>query len=284
MGLLYGPLLWFHFQSITDIKFKISWQAIWHLVPALVFNIFAFPITILSDTDRLAFYASEANFFSTVIYFNVARTAHQLIYAIALIRLVNQQQPHLSTRRKTYLSGIAIIYLLAVVLVSFLVAFANSWRDFSWYYVLSNSIVFLIAYVLYQNPDFFQRWKKKYEQSNLNEKDQRRIRQKIEHAFQEEQLYLDNQLSIQKLAVAIDEKPPYLSQTFTTLFQSNFNDYTNEYRIEYAKQLLTNPAYAHYKIEAIALAAGFNNKVTFYKAFSKFTHTTPSKYRKIKVK
>ncbi len=41
-------------------------------------------------------------------------------------------------------------------------------------------------------------------------------------------------------------------------------------------------AYSNYKIEAIALESGFNNKVTFYKAFSKFTNQTPSAFRKQK--
>ena len=39
-------------------------------------------------------------------------------------------------------------------------------------------------------------------------------------------------------------------------------------------------SYTQYKIEAIALESGFNNKVTFYKAFTKFTNTTPSAFRK----
>lgn len=280
IGLIYGPLLWLHFRAVIEGTFKMNWRIVWHLIPVLILNVFAFPIVTLSYEDRLLYFSDEANFFSTIIYFNIARTAHQLIYIIAIIALFLRSKHQLSIHQKVYLGGIAIIYLLAVVLISFLIAFANSWRDFSWYYTLSNSIIFLIAYVLYRNPDFFKRWKQKYEQSNLNVNAQKRIQKKIERIFREKQLYLDNQLSIQKLAKAIGEKPPHLSQTFTSLFQSNFNDYINQFRIEYAKELLMDSAYAHYKIEAIAQAAGFNNKVTFYKAFSKFTDTTPSKFRK----
>ena len=58
------------------------------------------------------------------------------------------------------------------------------------------------------------------------------------------------------------------------------NDFVNKFRIDRAKQLLVDQEFDNYKIEAIGYECGFNNKVTFYKAFSKFEGITPAMYKK----
>jgi AraC-like DNA-binding protein len=59
----------------------------------------------------------------------------------------------------------------------------------------------------------------------------------------------------------------------------NFYDLVNKYRVEEAKQLLTDPRYDRYTILRVASDAGFNSKTTFNAVFRKFTGVTPSYYR-----
>lgn len=108
------------------------------------------------------------------------------------------------------------------------------------------------------------------------------IDKKIKTTMHEQQLFLNNDLSIDSLANTIEEKPYHVSKTFSAYIHEGFSDYVNKQRIEEAKKMLKDPTYKKYKIEAIAFECGFNNKVSFYKAFAKFTNVTPAKFRKSK--
>ena len=56
-----------------------------------------------------------------------------------------------------------------------------------------------------------------------------------------------------------------------------FSDFINEYRVEEAKQLISeNP---NYTLEAIGNMSGFNSKSAFYRAFRKFTKMTPAQFK-----
>jgi AraC-like DNA-binding protein len=59
----------------------------------------------------------------------------------------------------------------------------------------------------------------------------------------------------------------------------NFTDYINELRVEKAKNYLTDARYSDYTIVSIGLECGFYSKSTFYRAFSKFTNSTPTAYK-----
>lgn len=107
------------------------------------------------------------------------------------------------------------------------------------------------------------------------------IQKKITNLFIYDSIFLKNDLTIRYLAEELNVKPYQISQTFSEFIQESFNDYVNKHRVTYSQKLLKDTAYNIYKIEAIATESGFNNKVTFYKAFTKHTATTPSKYRNL---
>lgn len=280
IGLLYGPLLYFHFISILNKSYKLAGKNLIHFIPVIGLNIYIFNLIIMPTDERVIYYSNEYNFYNFIIYLNYFRCFHQVIYSIILIHLFKEYKKQLEVKIKFYLGALTIIYFSSTVIISFLVSFANTWRDFSLYYLLNNSIIFIIAYVLYKDPKFFRDIKDKYEHSTISKKELLKLKEKIQVLFNEEKTYLNKQLSIDYLAKILNSKSHYLSQTFTTEFNESFNDFVNRYRIEYSKKLLKSSKHNNLKIEAIAEEAGFNNKVTFYKAFSKLENTTPSKYRK----
>ena len=58
----------------------------------------------------------------------------------------------------------------------------------------------------------------------------------------------------------------------------NFNEFINQYRIEYAKNLLN--AETKKTILDVAYESGYNSKSAFYKHFTSVTSMTPAQYRK----
>lgn len=96
------------------------------------------------------------------------------------------------------------------------------------------------------------------------------------HLMEHEKLYLNSNLTIDKLAEQMSTNKTYLSQLINTYFCKNFNNLINEYRIHEVLLWMTNHENTHLSIEGMALKAGFNNRTTFYDAFKHFTGVTPS--------
>ncbi|NQZ81283.1 MAG: helix-turn-helix domain-containing protein [Colwellia sp.] len=117
----------------------------------------------------------------------------------------------------------------------------------------------------------------KYQRSALNEQHASQIAKKIETAMQQDNLYLDASLSLQKLAKHISTSPNYISQTLNESIGMNFFDYVNKYRVEMAKHQLQHSSDT---VIDIAMNVGFNAKSSFYTAFKKVAQQTPSQYRK----
>ena len=102
------------------------------------------------------------------------------------------------------------------------------------------------------------------------------IAQKMEVAMTSEQLYLDANLSLPKLAKHIHTSPNYISQTLNETLATNFFDYVNHKRIVAAQKLLLE---SELTVLDIAMQVGFNSKSAFYSAFKKYSQLTPSQFK-----
>ncbi len=282
MGFLYGPFLWFHFQSFIYGKNRYSKVDSLHFIAFIIIYILLIDVLLIPNEERLQYI--ESHFLDRIMPINYARAIHQLLYAIIIIYITGKNKTKLSSNVLIYLFTLSIIYICSTIIISFFTLFADGWRQFAYYYLFNNTMIFIIGILLYKRPEFLKEMKKKYSNSTLNYKDMIQIQHKINHLFTHDTVFLKNDLTIGYLAEKLDIKSYQISQTFSELIRENFNDYVNRHRIAYSQKLLKNPSYTIYKIEAIAIESGFNNKVTFYKAFTKYTSTTPSKYRSLNKK
>lgn len=92
--------------------------------------------------------------------------------------------------------------------------------------------------------------------------------------------YLDNELSLPKLAQHFQVSTHELSFLLNEGFGENFYEFINRYRVEASKKLLTDAKFQHLNMVGIAFEAGFNSKTAFNTAFKKTTGQTPSEFRK----
>ena len=116
-----------------------------------------------------------------------------------------------------------------------------------------------------------------YSQSNLDIMEASVINCRLKERMEKGKLFLDADLSLQKLSDLIETKPYYLSQVINQFHQRNFHEFINLYRVEFAKELLLQ---SPIKIESIAYDSGFNSISTFNVAFKKETGLTPTEFRK----
>lgn len=105
---------------------------------------------------------------------------------------------------------------------------------------------------------------------------------KIDDYVSSNQRFLDAYISMESLAEELGMSTSHFSKVINSISKQNFSDYINSYRVEQAKELLSDKEFENYTIIAIGLECGFNSKSTFYTAFKKFTSLTPTEYRSLR--
>lgn len=132
---------------------------------------------------------------------------------------------------------------------------------------------------------FFRRFsKEKKKVDEVNDGLYHALIQRMNHIIYEEELFLDKNLRISMVSKKMNTTDKKISQALNDHLKMNFNSYINKFRVAYAERLLQLPKYNHYKIESIGMESGFNNKVSFFKYFKKYTGLTPLEYRIVLMK
>ena len=92
---------------------------------------------------------------------------------------------------------------------------------------------------------------------------------------QQEQPYLNPQLSLRGLAQQLQMHPNTLSWLLNEHLGQNFNHYINSHRVNHFKALALDPANAHISLIGLAFESGFNSKTVFNTYFKKLEGQTP---------
>ena len=116
----------------------------------------------------------------------------------------------------------------------------------------------------------------KYARSALTDAHAEQLATRIRSAMTQDALYLDPNLSLQKLSRHVGALPNQISQTLNDQIGSTFFDYIAHHRIEAAKPLIVEGVNSSL---TISLDVGFNSRSTFYKAFKRETGMTPKAFR-----
>jgi len=120
----------------------------------------------------------------------------------------------------------------------------------------------------------------KYERSGLSLEDAEAYKIRLMQKMQEEELYLDCELTLPDLARHTGLTPHQVSQVINGQMNQNFFSFVNNYRIQLAKKLMTEPDTRNMPIVELAVEVGFKSKSSFYDAFKKATQMTPTQFKK----
>jgi AraC-like DNA-binding protein len=96
--------------------------------------------------------------------------------------------------------------------------------------------------------------------------------------FEEQHPYLNNDLNINEVAVALDIPAREVSFIINQHFNQRFTDFVNMYRIKYVNQKIKTGYLNKFTVESLSKEAGFSSKSTFNVAFKKVNLCTPSEY------
>ena len=106
------------------------------------------------------------------------------------------------------------------------------------------------------------------------------LKQKLTNLMENQQAFLDAELSLIKLAELIDITPHQLSYVINEGFNENFFLFVNRYRVEKVKELLLKKEKNHLSVLGIAFESGFNSKTSFNTTFKRISSQTPSEFKK----
>jgi AraC-like DNA-binding protein len=119
----------------------------------------------------------------------------------------------------------------------------------------------------------------KYKNSVLDEATSQMIADEIYQSMTQDQLYLESTLNLSMLSEHLGIRKHLVSQVINQTLNTTFFKLINSYRVKHAKFLMGDVNCA-FTLERIAVESGFNNRVTFNKAFKEEEGNSPSIYRK----
>jgi AraC-like DNA-binding protein len=168
------------------------------------------------------------------------------------------------------------ILSITVIVSNLLINFASD-RPF-W----TNSLTIFIAYYLLllilKRPSFLNTSAKKIafghkfnieEEVEINELD-------FLNLFQDQKYFTKKDATLEGLANLLKVSSPNLSQFITKKYAMSFSDLVNKNRVNYFFEIVQDPAYHNFTIDALAREVGFSSRQHLNKPFKKFHGGNPS--------
>ncbi len=201
--------------------------------------------------------------------------------------ILNKIANRIQTRSK-WLLQINVILMVYFALFSIGLFFNESlaiYLPFSLYdgvFILLSFIIHFIAYKALIDPQTFSNVRlmkslTKYESSSLNNEMAKSLLSEIKEKVENERAYLRPDYSIQQLSDELYISRHKVSQVINQELGLTFREYLNQCRV--------NEAVDHIKendsgltMSRLAIDVGFNNKVSFYRAFKRHTKSSPSEF------
>lgn len=104
------------------------------------------------------------------------------------------------------------------------------------------------------------------------------IGQKIELCMEKNKPHLKHDCNLTHLSEMIKIPVHHLAYYFREIRKQSFNDYRNQLRVDHAKRLIQEGKASAMSLEGIGLSSGFASRKTFYNAFLKYEHLSPSAF------
>jgi len=274
--LLQMPLYYLYVNSACYYNFKLHKKHLLHALPFLFFFCL-FSISGISKQNYRVF-----NIFSIIQYY---------CYIIAVFLTLRNfrrlyQENYSSNHHLTYkwLMQTTVLFLIGNIFV-LIRGFANESSSVHTYLYTFTSlfVLFIISWfvlnALYRPNLFAGINKDLVPVKSVNElKEEPEQLKNLLQFMETEKPYLDDKLTLQKLAEQFNLPEKQLSLLINQQTGKHFFDFINEFRINDAKILLKEKS--QLTVLEVLYEVGFNSKSSFYTAFKKETNLTPTDYRK----
>lgn len=295
---LYGPLLYFYFKRITG-QYTFEKRDLLHLLPTLILFIYLIPIYAMSYDDKLKILMErEAGTVSSIETLHtsalvILKLSSLVIYGYFIRRIYvsNRRSKQLDHENRIWQRNVYGIHLAYVIVyAAYGILISNNISSGFLYHsqvICMAAMVLYIGYAANVQPSVFNgsfslnKLFFKYEKSGLTKSLSLELKENLLHLFNHQKIYKESNICLDILAQRLNTTRHNTSQVINEHFKMSFHELVNTYRIREAKAILNNDTQKNLNIIDVAYEVGYNNKVTFNKAFKKDTQLTPSQYQKI---
>jgi len=216
------------------------------------------------------------------------------VYFVLIIRTYFGLRNKISILEKNWIKTLIVFYSLIFLITCFRAEFAQVHSYdylskyiaaflFSGFILIIGLLLFLIPILIkepFWNLNFKKATNSKYKNSGLTKNMLLLLRIQLVNAMENKKLYLDHTLTLQSLADSLNTDRYSLSQVINQEFKKNFYEFINDYRITESIRILKKNPERMALVSDLVYESGFNNKVSFYKAFKKRKKMTPARYMK----
>lgn len=292
---LYGPLLFLYFRRVS-LRREFNKMDLLHFIPTLLLLAYLIPaIYWFPGSDKINVMLSRIQNgvspgdASKLVLIVTLKALSLAIYALFIHHVLQKSKKSNQLQFKTRqwqknIYCIHIAYVVTYISYGISISFGNPYPIF--YHVpivVMAAMVLYVGYAANLQPDVFSGLYRytnklfpKYVKSGLTASLSMELREQLSFLFQEEKLYRRNDINLDLVAKKLNTTRHNASQIINEHFEVSFHEFVNQFRIAEAKALLENNK--DLNIIDIAYEVGYNNKVTFNKAFKKATQLTPTAY------
>ncbi len=292
------PLFYLYVASLTQENYKWRKLYLLHLIPGVLY--LASDLNIYFQTLSANSIEQQEHIASSFYYHQTNEIEDYLIIISSFIYVFFSTSLIINFRKRTktlklkpaenlfgwlrtiyILMGLVALFLLINEIIDYnsqeMAKGLNHWRTLNLYLAATIYYIGFKGYRL--ETGSIQTSKKRIESisAKLDNKNIQNVEQQLINQLEQEQVYLDPEITLSALAVLTNTSAETLSFVINQIFNQNFRDLINSYRVKHVKSKLKEYKEGE-SILNIALESGFNSQASFYRAFNKFESMTPKTY------
>ena len=302
-----GPLLMLYIKSLFLEPKRLIKRNIHHFIPYLLYLVFI-SIPVLASIVQGDYVFGYLKYLSNHTYLIVLVRGILLVGYLIYCQYLSKK--YLEIIKKNYSSltnhdflwirrlliGIFLVISLDIISEIYELAFWHLTWDAG--YITVIAMIILIAYLGYHGinqskillPNFllnddgvqetYSNESKSVSNISFSDSELHNLNEKLPIILKDEKPYLDDDLTLNKLANLMGTTDKKLSTFLNQHLNTTFYDLINKERVAAVKEKLQSSAFDNYTLLGIAYESGFKSKTSFNRIFKNETGLSPSEYRK----
>lgn len=294
-GYFFAIAIVYHIIEVTKVKIKLHLLLFSIIISCLISVYYYYssfidvtPFQLKNELNSLRTFNLTLPIVVPMLFIqinNLIAAIYVLLIYKKYVKIINNYLANEDLKAIQYVKFFSIVYLTLIIVYSIFVLFIPV--AFIQYLFIPTTFYFFFFYVFStyskipsfekKQNDLISKINAKKEQSFHNDLYEN-LEEELNQVIIEKGLFKKSNITLYELAKETKLSAKQLSAFFNQKLNTNFSSYINTYRINEAKKLLAEHQHKNLTLEAIAEMSGFNNRVTFYRAFKKIEHNTPTEY------
>lgn len=288
---LWGPSLYLYLKHKTHSQIPIAISSI--LKHYAIFLVSLIMLLILGNVKlrpEIVEYSTTWIVLKTLTN-NWVKAVYFLVYIFLMIKQYFDSRELQNQMSRTWTKSLIVFFIIIFLITVLRALFENFFhfnylsKYFAAYFFSGFIVVHTFLNILFPanqsgEENEIEQPQGKYKNSGLTNDMLVSLKEQLVKAMEVDKLFLEHNLTLQSLSKTLNTDRYSLSQVINQEFEKNFYEFVNDYRIEESIRIIKhNPNKVRLVLDLI-YESGFNNKVSFYKAFKKRKKITPAKYIK----